>query len=115
MSLITTHILDTSQGRPAQGVVVTLSRQKTDRQHWETLASGTPNADGRVADLLPDSTTLEAGIFRLRFAVGEYFAQLGVESFYPKVDICFQVQNPEQHYHVPLLLNPFGYTTYRGS
>ena len=115
MSLITTHILDTSQGRPAQGVVVTLSRQKTDRQHWETLASGITNADGRIADLLPDSTTLEAGIFRLRFAVGEYFAQLGGESFYPKVDICFQVQNPEQHYHVPLLLNPFGYTTYRGS
>ena len=71
MSLITTHILDTSQGRPAQGVVVTLSRQKTDRQHWETLASGTTNADGRIADLLPDSTTLEAGIFRLRFPVEE--------------------------------------------
>jgi len=115
MSPITTHILDTSQGRPAQGVAVILSRQKPDEKHWEALAAGTTNVDGRIADLLPDGTELEVGVYRLHFAVGEYFAQQGVESFYPEVEIRFRFQNPEQHYHVPLLLNPFGYTTYRGS
>ena len=113
MSPITTHILDTAQGRPAQGVAVTLNRQ--DSNGWTALASGTTNADGRITDLLSDGTKLTAGIYRLHFAVGDYFTQRGVESFYPEVEIRFRLQNPEQHYHVPLLLNPFGYTTYRGS
>ncbi len=115
ISPITTHILDTALGRPAAGVSVSLSRLKSDQKHWEVLAEGLTNADGRVTDLLPPETELPPGIYRMRFAVAPYFEQLGQSSFYPEVDIRFHLEHPDQHYHIPLLLSPFGFTTYRGS
>jgi len=107
MSRVSTHILDTSTGRPASGVAVELSRDSV------VVASGLTDADGRVAELWQG--VLEVGTYRMRFAVGEYFRQMGRETFFPGVVIEFSVVDPEQHYHVPLLLSPFGYSTYRGS
>lgn len=112
MSQITTHILDTTRGKPAKGVTIALYSQQTET--WQELARGTTNPDGRVADLLPKGEMLARGIYKLKFFTQEYFDQQGVTAFYPFVEIVFAVTAPE-HYHVPLLLNPFGYSTYRGS
>lgn len=112
-SPITTHILDTSRGRPAAGVAVVLYK-RTNNGEFAEIGAGTTNDDGRVADLLSPGT-LVSGTYRLRFDVGGYHAQQGVEGFYPEVVITFQVRDGDEHYHVPLLLNPFGYSTYRGS
>ena len=113
MSAITTHVLDTSLGKPAAGVAVTLDKQEAGG--WKTLGGGATNADGRAEELLPRGATLAAGIYRLRFDTAAYFRARGVEGFYPHVEIVFTVQDAAQHYHVPLLLSPFGYSTYRGS
>lgn len=111
-SPITTHVLDTSYGRPAKGVGVTLS--KWDGQALVELATKETNEDGRVTDLL-EPGSLERGIYRISFATGAYYEATGYYSFYPSVAIDFRVDDDQQHYHVPLLLSPFGYSTYRGS
>ncbi len=113
-SPITTHVLDTSRGRPAAGVPVALAAQAANGE-WQTLAEATTNADGRVSDLLSDKSSLSKGVYRLTFDTSVYFQSLGVNSFYPYVTIVFEIHDPAQHYHVPLLLSPFGYSTYRGS
>jgi 5-hydroxyisourate hydrolase len=121
-SPITTHMLDTTRGRPAVGVPVSLSYHRHASEppadaSWELLAERSTDADGRVANLLAPGE-LRPGIYRLRFDTAIYFAQVGVPSyFYPWAEIVFRVDDtgPAAHYHVPLLLNPFGYSTYRGS
>src|SRR6476660_2654333 len=110
---ISTHVLDTSIGRPAAGVPVHLQRR--DGANWTDVSEQTTNDDGRVAALLPAGTTRDAGTFRLTFDVAPYFARRGVDAFYATVAIDFIVRDGAQHYHVPLLLNPYGYSTYRGS
>lgn len=112
MSQLTTHILDTSTGRPAVGVHVILSMQR--KQKWEDIAEGVTNDDGRVPDLLKKNVTMELGTYKLRFETQSYFSRHAVQTFYPFVEVSFQITTAE-HYHVPLLLNPFGYSTYRGS
>jgi 5-hydroxyisourate hydrolase len=114
MSPITTHVLDTSRGRPAAGVAVVLE-QDHGGASWVERARGTTDADGRVAGLLPDGTALTGGVYRLRFGTAAYFASQGVRGFYPEVQVMFQVDDPAAHYHVPLLLSPYSYATYRGS
>ena len=113
MSAITTHILDTSRGRPAGDVLVVLDLRVGDA-HRE-LGRGTTDADGRLRTLLAQGASVAPGVHRLTFHTAAYFAALGVEGFYPEVTIAFEIRDPAQHYHVPLLLNPFGYSTYRGS
>lgn len=113
MSQITTHVLDTTLGKPAQGVSITLYRQ--DRDQWQKLAAGLTNSDGRITDLLHKEDTLPAGNYKMYFDTGTYFTTLGIAAFYPFVEIVFNIAGNGQHYHVPLLLNPFGYSTYRGS
>lgn len=113
MSAITTHVLDTGCGRPAQGIEVALSRRDADA--WQGLGASKTDADGRASDLLAECHELEAGIYRLRFEVGAYFARQTKQSFYPHVDLVFEVADASQHFHVPLLLGAFGFTTYRGS
>jgi 5-hydroxyisourate hydrolase len=113
MSGITTHVLDTSRGRPAGGVPVTLEIQTAG--DWELLGKGTTNADGRIADLLKGEATIIPGVYRLIFDTATYFSANDTQSFYPQVSVVFKIENPDQHYHVPLLLSPFGYSTYRGS
>ena len=112
MSQITTHILDTTKGRPAANVTIALLQQAGD--NWQEIARGTTNADGRIPDLLPKEKPVELGVYKMKFYTQEYFAQDGTANFYPFVEIVFTVAGNE-HYHVPLLLNPFGYSTYRGS
>ena len=109
---ITTHILDTSRGKPASGVLVTLERCIADGS-WTPVGHGESDADGRVRSLTADS--VDNGTYRLTFDVGTYFRERHVETFYPEAIIIFNVSDGAQHYHVPLLLSPWGYSTYRGS
>jgi 5-hydroxyisourate hydrolase / 2-oxo-4-hydroxy-4-carboxy-5-ureidoimidazoline decarboxylase len=111
-SQITTHVLDTSLGQPGQGIHIVLQVQAGI--NWQTLAEGFTDADGRISDLLPSDRRLPPGTYRLVFHTGPYFDQQQVRGFYPLVEIAFSVWD-ESHYHVPLLINPFGYSTYRGS
>ncbi|PWN27105.1 Hydroxyisourate hydrolase [Jaminaea rosea] len=119
-SPITCHVLDSALGRPAEGVEVRLellSDRDDGTNSSELLGTGQTNADGRCTSLLPSSHTLtSASSYRLTFLTGPYFARDARKTFYPRVEILFTVSEPaEKHYHVPLLLSPFGYTTYRGS
>ena len=104
---ISTHVLDTSRGRPAAGIRVSLERRKSNSD-WESVGTGATDSDGRVKSLLADVTP---GTYRLRFDTASY----SNEGFFPEVIITFQIRDATQHYHVPLLLSPFGYSTYRGS
>ncbi|WNM26548.1 hydroxyisourate hydrolase [Demequina capsici] len=110
MSHVTTHVLDALAGTPARGIAVTLSRRGAEG--WEPVAQGLTDADGRVRDLGPE--LLEKGVYQVRFETGIYFATRQVATFYPEVEIAFEVKGAE-HCHVPLLLSPFAYSTYRGS
>lgn len=115
MSQITTHILDTARGRPAAGVRLTLCREEDDGS-WTPVAEATSNDDGSVTGgLCEPGLELPAGTYRMRFATGDYFAAQELEGFYPRVDVVFSLPAGGEHYHIPLLLSPFGYSTYRGS
>ncbi len=109
MSAITTHVLDTALGKPAAGIAVELSMLKAGE--WQKLGAGATDADGRLRTLLPQGAPAADGDYRLRFETGPYLKQGG---FYPYVEIVFRVRGGG-HYHVPLLLSPYGYSTYRGS
>jgi 5-hydroxyisourate hydrolase len=106
---LSTHVLDTALGRPAQGIRVTLELGE------KVIGSGVTDADGRVHDFQSHGASLESGEYRLTFGVAEYFSKSGRESFYSEVIVSFNIGAASEHYHVPLLLSPFGYTTYRGS
>lgn len=112
MSQVTTHVLDTSRGRPAAGVAITLY-EKTGAE-WIEVASGITDHDGRIKDLLKPNVILPLGTYKMHFLTREYFKVHGLEVFYPVVEIIFDIRSRE-HYHIPLLLSPFGYSTYRGS
>ncbi len=114
MSTITTHILDTARGAPAAGVSVVL-HFLDERGSPREIGAGRTDQDGRLHSLVAAPQALQRGTYRLTFDVGEYFRQLGLASFYPEVVVSFVVGDPAAHYHVPLLLSPFGYSTYRGS
>lgn len=113
MSQITTHILDTSKGKPAEGVPV-LIEKTVHQHHWQEISKGVTNSDGRIPNLVPNGIVLEPGIYRLVFYTGEYYKTHHSRTFYPYVTIVFETHDTS-HYHVPLLLNPYGYSTYRGS
>lgn len=119
-SMITTHVLDLALGKPAERVAVVLARQTSTGQ-WAELARDHTDADGRIkswpagTSTLEEAVTLEAGVYRLEFATDEYFRRTARPSFHPTVAIHFEVADPADRYHVPLLLSPFGYSTYRGS
>ncbi len=132
MSSLSTHALDTATGKPAKGLPLMLEKQpdaegwkaycqqrlkgeSADKPAWETLAKGETNADGRCPDLLPAGTRLEPGIYRMDFDTATYFDKHNVAGFYPLVQVIFEIQAHDEHYHVPLLISPFGYSTYRGS
>ena len=113
MSQITTHVLDTAIGKPAQGIDLTLSQLVNNK--WKLLGGGTTNSDGRVGDLLDSSITLDAGRYKVLFVTEQYFQNQNISAFYPYAEIVFDIEGDGQHYHIPLLLSPFGYSTYRGS
>ena len=109
---LTTHVLDTARGRPAAGVQVTVEARAGDG--WTPVGQGVTDADGRVPGLVPEGA-LAAGVHRLTFATGDWFRAEGLEGFYPEVTVVCTIADPGDHYHVPLLLSPYGYSTYRGS
>lgn len=111
-SPITTHVLDLALGRPARGVEVILFREQDGA--LVEVARGRTDDDGRASRLLPPGS-IAPGTYRIRFEVGAYFAASGRASFHPCVEVVFTVAAADEHYHVPLLLSPFGYSTYRGS
>ncbi|WDE01359.1 hydroxyisourate hydrolase [Thalassomonas actiniarum] len=113
MSQITTHVLDTTRGKPGAEIPITLYQQTADG--WQQLASGVTNDDGRIAGLLADERILDAGIYRMHFDTNAYFERMGDKGFYPYVDIVFELSAGGDHYHIPLLLTAYGYSTYRGS
>lgn len=112
MSHITTHILDTSLGKPAAGVNVVLESQAPEG--YQLLSRGMTDNNGRIMNLLPDERRLQPGVYRLIFDTKSYFFSIHTKSFFPAIYIEFEITD-DSHYHVPLLLNPFGYATYRGS
>lgn len=109
MSTISTHVLDTALGKPAEGIRVTLQRDTS------LIGSGVTDKDGRVRDLLAHGSGLSEGDYHLTFSVADYFGATKRKSFYNDIVIHFHIANDDEHYHVPLLLSPFGYSTYRGS
>ncbi|KAF8846067.1 transthyretin [Paxillus ammoniavirescens] len=123
---ITCHVLDVSIGKPAEGVDVTLQvyHDKDCIGVFNPLAHGVTDSDGRCVALLPPhgseeakqaGKTITTGIYKIVFKPNEYFAKSGRKCFYPWVEIPFQIENPEEHYHIPLLISPYSFTTYRGS
>ena len=112
MSPLTTHVLDTARGLPAAGVIVTLCISTSEG--WRTVGSGTTDADGRVRDMLPKGG-LEVAVYRINFNIDAYNQTLGIRGFYPYAEVVFRVERLDRHYHIPLLLSPFGYSTYLGS
>ena len=114
LTTISTHVLDTALGKPAAGIPVTLERVDGSGAAI-VLASGVTDAHGRVAAFVPKDGALHGGSYRMCFNVAGYFAATRRETFYSEICIAFQVSDDPQHYHVPLLLSPFGYSTYRGS
>jgi 5-hydroxyisourate hydrolase len=108
---ITTHVLDVARGRPAAGMGVLLSVRSGDG--WRELGRANTDGDGRAA--FAQAGPLEVAAYRLRFETGDWFRGAGHAGFWPQVEIAFDVEDPAEHHHVPLLLSPYGYSTYRGS
>jgi len=109
---LSTHVLDTARGRPAAGVRVSFERR--DGAGWAPVGSGETDLDGRVKNLVPPHQRVAPGVYRLTFDTGGYAQSIGSHTFFPEVAIVFEITDTS-HYHVPLLLSPFGYSTYRGS
>ena len=114
MSGITTHVLDTSRGRPASGVPIVLEFKEAGGV-WREVGRGETDDDGRLKALLAQNFVVAEGQYRLTFDTATYFASQGAQGFYTEVVVSFVVRDAGAHYHVPLLLSPFGYSTYRGS
>ena len=113
--MITTHVLDTAAGRPGRGIAIELERAGPDGSGaWERVGAGATDDDGRLRTLTP-AGPVPPGTYRIRFQTGAYFAAHGVAGFFPVVEIQFAITDGAQHYHVPLLLSPYGVTSYRGS
>lgn len=114
LSAITTHVLDTFRGKPAAGVPIVLEIARPGGK-WKQIAKGATDGDGRLRNLLSEKAKLAKATYRISFDTSKYFKANKMEGFYPVVHVIFQIKNPKDHYHVPLLLSPYGYSTYRGS
>ena len=114
MKRITTHVLDTARGKPASDLPVRLERKEVSGG-WMLLGSSRTDHGGRCGQLVPDDKVLSAGLYRLAFDTASYFAAEKIDGLYPVVEVTFQVREGESHLHIPLLLSPNGYTTYRGT
>lgn len=114
MNCISTHILDLVRGKPAANVAVRLEKQDS-RGDWRLLTLARTDEDGRCPQLLPEGEHLVAGVYRLSFDTGSYFKLQKISALYPVVEIRFEVHEGESQFHIPLLLSPNGYTTYRGT
>lgn len=113
MGTLTTHVLDTALGAPARDVAVTL--EHFHHGAWSLLAERRTDHDGRVRDFIPEGQQPALGTYRLTFGIADYFHKLGMMTFYTEVPVLFVIRDGERHHHVPLLVSPYGYSTYRGS
>ncbi len=113
MSTISSHVLNISTGKPAVGIVIKL--EKKGGNGWELLGQEQANSDGRVKDLYSDKSLVTTGEYRISFATKDYFKESGEKCFYPQVEIFFEIESNDEHYHVPLLISGHGFSTYRGS
>jgi len=113
---VSSLVLDTTSGLPAKGIKVEMHRKKQDNEEesWCKVAEKVTNDDGKASGFTDDED-FEVGVYRMIFHTEEYFTKDNVETFYPHVEIVFYVKDPKAHFHIPLLLTPFGFTTYRGS
>lgn len=111
-SPITVHVLDSSRGKPAVGLTALLER--AEGKGWREVAKGRTDDRGRIEGLLPADKPMAAGTYRLTFDSGTYFGGSKIKTFYPQIVVIFEVENTKEHYHVPLILSPHGYSTYRG-
>ncbi|KTT67551.1 hydroxyisourate hydrolase [Pseudomonas oryzihabitans] len=110
---LSVHVLNLETGVPSAGVHVTLERQVGES--WQPLAEEVTNEQGRVPALFPEDQTFAKGEYRVVFKTGDYYRQQGRSGFFPEIPVVFEVTQPAQHYHIPLLLSPYGFSTYRGS
>ncbi|QBC43772.1 hydroxyisourate hydrolase [Iodobacter fluviatilis] len=110
---LSVHVLNLQDGLPSVGVTVKLEKQ--DGKNWSVLNSGTTNEQGRITALYPDDKKLEKGVYRVTFQTGEWFAKQKASSFFPEIPVIFTVDAAVPHYHIPLLLSPYGFSTYRGN
>jgi 5-hydroxyisourate hydrolase len=110
---LSVHVLNLVTGTPSAGINVTLERHEGST--WQSLAQGTTNEQGRIAELFPAGSALTKGEYRVVFKTGDYYKHAGQESFFPEIPVIFEVKQTDQHYHIPLLLSPYGFSTYRGS
>lgn len=111
---LSSHILDISTGSPAVAVDIILEKYDTDNKIWHEIAENTSDKNGRVTNFLPNSEKSNKGIYRLRFLVDDYFKKQNRDSFYPFIEVVFQIKD-DKHYHVPITLSSYGYSTYRGN
>jgi len=110
---LSVHVLDLQSGQPTAGIRVTLEQRAGSQ--WRELANGVTNEQGRIPALYPEDKAMAAGEYRIVFRTGEHYARKGQATFFPRIPVEFTVDAPTQHYHIPLLLSPFGYSTYRGN
>lgn len=110
---LSVHVLNLETGVPSSGVNVTLERHMGEA--WQPLAQGTTNEQGRIAELYPSDKPLQKGEYRVVFKTGDYYKKTGHETFFPEIPVILEVKQTDQHYHIPLLLSPYGFSTYRGS
>lgn len=115
MGAITTHVLNTTLGKPGKNIKVDLQFKKEEDNGWETIGEGITNDDGRVQKLIMDGWDLKEGTYKITFLLQDYYSENQIKGFYPEASICFFVDKANEHYHVPLLISGHGYTTYRGS
>ena len=114
MSTVSTHILDTTRGLPATDVMVDFFMLRADGIQ-KKISSNMTDINGRVGALIAQNTKLNRGTYKLKFNTDSYFKTMGIQAFYPYIEVVFNIFNSDQHYHIPLLLSPYGFTTYRGS
>eukprot|EP00276_Gloeochaete_wittrockiana_P004647 CAMPEP_0184660638 /NCGR_PEP_ID=MMETSP0308-20130426/34523_1 /TAXON_ID=38269 /ORGANISM="Gloeochaete witrockiana, Strain SAG 46.84" /LENGTH=119 /DNA_ID=CAMNT_0027101343 /DNA_START=63 /DNA_END=422 /DNA_ORIENTATION=+ len=114
VSPITTHVLDTALGRPAGGMPILLESVLENGTRFVEIARGLTDSNGRITNLLQPNS-LQAGQYRMVFDTAKYFQSIATKGFYPVVQIHFEITSPNEHYHIPLLISPYGYSTYRGS
>tara|TARA_Y100000589_G_scaffold117305_2_gene111147 strand:+ start:1718 stop:2077 length:360 start_codon:yes stop_codon:yes gene_type:complete len=117
---ITTHVLDTSIGKPGRGIRTRLERMVSSgsghhQEVWESISEGITNEDGRIPGFVPENIKLVTGTYRITFSTNDYFKLIEKDCFYPYASVVFDINDSESHYHVPLLISGFGFSTYRGS
>ncbi|MCE7065795.1 hydroxyisourate hydrolase [Dyadobacter sp. CY326] len=111
---LSSHILDISQGIPASGVPIRLEKMDTDKKTWSVIDEKVTDANGRISDFLNSEKSGNEGIYKLTYLTADYFKSQNIESFYPFIEVVFEIKD-SKHYHVPITLSAYGYSTYRGN